>query len=104
MMTFEVNDKEYELKYNVKRVDMIEAVTKMPLMTTLTQNGGTLTRIDLVNYIAYGIKENGSDVFVSPKEGKELAEELIISEGYAKCLGMVLETIQEDCGFFFQGA
>lgn len=104
MTTFEFNEKEYELKYNSKRTDMIEAVTKTPLMTTLTQNGGTMTRIDLVNYMAYGIKESGADVFVNPKKGREIAEQLLESEGYAKCLGMVLETIQEDCGFFFQDA
>ena len=104
MITFEVDGKEYELKYNCKRTDLIESVTKTPLMATLTQNGGTMSRIDLVNYMAYGIKESGADLFVPPKVGRELAEILIQDEGYAKCLGMVLETLQEDCGFFFQDA
>lgn len=103
MKTFEVSGKEYELKYNTKRIDMIESMTRTPLMTTLTQNGGTLTRADLVTYMAYGIKESGSDTFVMPKMGQELSEALMMAEGYAKCLGMALEAIQEDCGFFFRG-
>lgn len=104
MITFEVNGKEYELKYNTKRADIIESVTKTPIMANITKNNGAMTRIDLVNYIAYGTKESGSDLFVNPKHGRDIAEQLIESEGYANCLGMVLETLQEDCGFFFQGA
>lgn len=103
MAAFEVDGKEYELKYNSKRTDMIESVTKTPLMTTITQNNGTMSRMDLVNYMAYGIKESGSDIFVLPKTGRELADRLILEEGYAKCLGRVLDALQRDCGFFFQG-
>lgn len=103
-MTFEVDENVYELRYDTKRTDMIESVTQKPLMVTITQNGGVMARVDLINYLAYGIKEEGKDIFVMPKQGREIAERMIQKEGYAKCLGMVLETLQEDCGFFFRSA
>lgn len=103
-MTFEVDGKEYELKYNEKRIDIIEKVTEKPLMAAITKNDGALSRLDLINYIAYGTKEMDSDVFVQPKIGRELAETLMHSVGYSECVGMVLQTLQEDCGFFFQDA
>ncbi len=100
----EINENEFELKYNTKRIDLIESVTKTPVMAAITQYGGAISRIDLVNYIAYGLKDAAEGTFLPSKQGKEMAEILIENEGYAKCLGIVLETLQEDCGFFFRDA
>nr|DAG80804.1 MAG TPA: tail assembly chaperone protein [Caudoviricetes sp.] len=32
---FKINEKNYELKYGIKRIEMIEAVTEMPVMSSL---------------------------------------------------------------------
>lgn len=97
----EIDGKQYELKYTTKRIDTIEAVTKIPVMSVLTQNNGILSRAHLETYIAFGLKEIGSDSFVDTGKAREMARALIETEGYGKCLGITIEAIDRDCGFFF---
>lgn len=97
----EVNGKEYELKYNLKRIELIESVTGMPTMAELQRTRGMIGVTSLKAYFAYGLKEEGLDVFVAPKKGMEMCEQLIEAEGYMNVCGMVLEAMQRDCPFFF---
>lgn len=83
---------------------MIEASTNMPTMAELQRTRGYLGIASLKTYFAYGLKEEGADIFVKPKEGIEICEELIESSGYEKVCGEVLESLQRDCPFFFQSA
>lgn len=101
---FEINGKNYVLKYNLKRVEMIENVVGMPTMAEMQAHRGMLGLTSLKTYFAYGLKEEGSDVFVKPKEGMMMAEAMIKNEGYLAVNGAVLETLERDCPFFFQGA
>lgn len=100
----EINGKKYVLKYNLKRVEMIENTVSMPIMAELANHKGMLSITALKTYFGYGLKEDGSDAFVAPKIGMEIAEKLIESEGYVKVNGLVIEAIERDCPFFFQGA
>ena len=102
MTGFEFNGKEYELKYSMKRIEMIESVTDMPTMAALQKYRGMLSLQQLKTYFAYAVKEVGSDVFLKPKDGLEMVETLIESEGYTDVCGLVLQSIQRDCPFFFQ--
>ena len=101
---FEIGKKMYVLKYNMKRVEMIENAVGMPMMAELAAHKGMLGLTALKTYFAYGLKEEGADVFVKPKDGMEMAEKLIESEGYIAVNGAVLEALERDCPFFFQGA
>lgn len=101
---FEINGKNYVLKYNLKRVEMIENVVGMPTMAEMQAHRGMLGLTSLKTYFAYGLKEEGSDVFVKPKEGMMMAEAMIESEGYISVNGAVLEALERDCPFFFRGA
>ena len=101
---FEINGKNYVLKYNLKRVEMIENAAGMPTMADLSSHKGMLGLTALKTYFAYGLKEEGSDAFVAPKKGMEMAEALIENEGYMSVNGAVLEALERDCPFFFQGA
>lgn len=101
---FEINGKNYVLKYNLKRVEMIENAVGMPTMAEMQAHRGMLGLTSLKTYFAYGLKEEGSDVFVKPKEGMTMAEALIKNEGYMAVNGSVLEALERDCPFFFQGA
>lgn len=101
---FEIGKKTYVLKYNMKRVEMIENAVGMPMMAELAAHKGMLGLTALKTYFAYGLKEEGADVFVKPKDGMEMAEKLIESEGYIAVNGAVLEALERDCPFFFQGA
>lgn len=101
---FEINGKTYVLKYNLKRVEMIENATGVPMMSDLYSHRSMMSLTALKTYFAYGLKEEGSDAFVAPKKGMEMAEALIESEGYLAVNGAVLEALERDCPFFFQGA
>ena len=96
------NGENYELKYNLKRIEMIEGVTNMPTLADIRRTGGMLSVATLKTYIAYGIKKEGADAFLAPKKGMEVAEALIESNGYANVCGLVMETLERDCPFFFR--
>ena len=98
----EYGGKNYVLKFNMKRIEMIESVTSMPTLAGLRRTGGMFGLTDLKAYITYGIKEDGADVFVRPKEAAEIAESLIKENGYAEVCAIVLEALERDCPFFFQ--
>lgn len=102
MSGFEYEGKEYELKFNQKRIEMIEAVTDMPTMAALRKYQGMLSLQALKVYFGYTVKEVGSDTFLKPKQGMEMAEVLIESEGYTDVCGLVLESLERDCPFFFR--
>lgn len=102
MSGFEFDGKEYELKYNLKRVEMIESVTEMPTMAALQAYKGMLSINQLKVYFGYAVKELGSDSFFPPKKGMEIAELMLETEGYTKVCGLVLECLDRDCPFFFQ--
>ena len=99
---FEVNGKEYELKFNLKRIDLIEKVMGKPLFGIFIQSQGALSIGEIENIFSYALKEKGSDSFVAPKEGAKHAEYLIQENGLPRVTAAILETLQEDCPFFFQ--
>ena len=101
---FEINGKNYVLKYNLKRVEMVENATGVPMMSDLYSHRSMMGLTALKTYFAYGLKEEGADTFVAPKKGMEMAEAMIENEGYLAVNGAVLEALERDCPFFFQGA
>lgn len=98
----EFNGKNYVLKYNIGRIEMIEASTGRPVLAEFNQNKGMLSIASLKLYFAYGLKEDGAAAFVPTREATEIAQRLIESEGYAKVCGLVVGAIERDCPFFFQ--
>lgn len=98
----EYNNKNYVLKYSQQRVELIENATKTPIMANLVVNKAMLTLSELKTYFAYGLKEEGSDIFVPTKQALKIADDLIEIEGYTAVLGAVMEALERDCPFFFQ--
>lgn len=101
---FEISGNEYELKYNLKRIELIEAATGEPLMASLQKNRAMLSISHLKIYFSLALKEVGADGFVPPKKGQEFAEALIESEGYEYVNMCIVEALQRDCPFFFRVA
>ena len=98
---FKINGKQYELKYNMKRIELIENVTGVSLMSAMHQNGGMLSIANLKVYVAYALREVGADVLVDIKDGIKLAEKLMTESDFVTVSGEVLEALQRDCPFFF---
>lgn len=93
--------KEYELKYNLKRIEMIESNTSLPTMAQISRTGGYFGISDLKVYLSVGLKEKGADVFVMPRPAEKIAEALI-EKDYKDACASVLEALERDCPFFFQ--
>lgn len=98
---FEFEGKEYTLKFNMKRIELIEERTEMPTIANIRRTGGCLGLADLKTYFAMGLKEPGADSFVMPRPAYEIAEKMIEEQGYAKVLEIVTEALERDCPFFF---
>lgn len=101
---FEYEGKNFELKFNIGRVELIEQQTEMPTLVQMKRTGGMLGLHELKIYFAYGLKEENADVFYPIKKGLEMCERLIETKGYTYVVGLVLESLERDCPFFFQDA
>lgn len=99
---FEVDGKQFELKFNLKRIDLIERMMGKPFMAIFIGNSGALSIGEIEAVFSYALKEVGTEVFVSPKEGIKHAEKLIETNGLPMVMGAILDKLQEDCPFFFQ--
>lgn len=98
----EFNGKQYVLRYSQQRIEMIESTTNAPILANLAKNNNMLSLSDLKTYFAYGLKENGEDIFVPIKKALEVAQQLVESLGYASLLQAVLEALERDCPFLCQ--
>lgn len=97
---FEFAGRQYELKYNLKRVEMIEDATGVPTLANMQRTGMRISQLKV--YLGYGLKEAGSDAFVAPKKALDLAEQMIEEMGFANATSLVIEALQRDCPFFFR--
>jgi hypothetical protein len=102
-MRFEIEGREYELKYNLKRVKMIEAAIGESLLGVMVKTNGCLSLQQLETCASMALREVEGNSFVAQGKGREFVE-VIENEGYTKVLEIVLEAIQRDCPFFFQNA
>lgn len=96
-----VGEKEYDLKYNLKRVESIENATGTPLMSALISSKGMMSLSQLKNCFCYGLKEPGSDSFIPLSAGQAVFEQALNEYGYAGLVSEVVEVLQRDCPFFF---
>lgn len=102
---FTIDGKDYELKYSLKRIDMIERATGESAMASLINSKGALSIAEIKTYIGYGLKgADDGDGFVSIPQGEKYAEQLLETLGYAPVLAQIMEALQRDCPFLFQGA
>lgn len=101
---FEYNGKEYELKFNIERIKLVENFLKLPTVADIAKTNGALSINAIEVYFGYCLKEVGSDTFVSRKEGAEIAEAMMKEKGYLAVNNMIIEKMAEDMPFLFQGA
>lgn len=101
---FEYNGKEYELKFNIERIKLVENFLKLPTVSDIVKTNGALSINAIEVYFGYCLKEVGSDTFVSRKEGAEIAEAIMKEMGYLAVNNMIIEKMAEDMPFLFRGA
>ena len=101
-MLLKIGEKEYELKYSLKRVETIESTTGTPLMASITSSRGMMPLTLLKSCFCYGLKEPGSDSFIPLPSGQVLFEQALTEHGYAGLVSVIIEALQRDCPFFFQ--
>lgn len=99
-MMLNIGGKHYELRYSLKRIALIEDAVGMPTVSELRKYNNLLRLSALKVYIAFGLKEAGSDQFVSTEDGAKLAELYVKDSGYYNANETVLKAIQKDCPFF----
>ena len=97
----ELNEKNYELKYNTRVIENIENVTGKPLVATMVNTNGMMSISDLRQYIALALYTT-EGTKVSPKQGSEVFNILLKEKGYVFLAQLVAVTVQRDCPFFFQ--
>lgn len=97
----QINDQEYELKYSLKRLSLIERVTGKSTMSIMVNSKGMFTVADLMTYFAYGLKESGSEVYVQNKKAMDIAEQ-VVEQSYIECMTYVAEALERDCPFLFR--
>lgn len=102
----EYQDKLYELKFNLKRVELIEAAMGKSIMAACVaaDKNGLMQLRDLKAFYAYGLKETGAPVFVAPGAAREICEGLIEEIGYIPTVRLVQAALMRDLPFFFRTA
>lgn len=99
---FKIEENDYELKYDLKRIELIEQATGTSMMSAIASTRGMMGILQLKNCFCYGLKSAGSDTFVQGKKAAELFEKALTEHGYAGVVEIVIDAIQRDCPFFFQ--
>lgn len=101
---FEYNGKEYELKFNLERLKLIENAINASFVSKMTSTNGALPISDIETCFKYCLKETGSDVFVPAKEAISIAEKLLKTKGYLYVDNLIIEKMAKDIPFLFQSA
>lgn len=100
---FTIDGKEYELKFSLKRIDMIEAVTGGSVMNALVGTKGMLSLAEIRAFMSYGLKGTGEgEGYVSPPQGAKYADILIEELGYTSVVAPIMEALERDCPFLFR--
>lgn len=97
----QINGEHYELKYTIRTLEQIEAALGKGVMTTIRQAGAFLGMVELKTLFGFALfSEDGKKI--SPKQGMQICEDLMIEEGYNKVNELVITTMGKDLPFLFQ--
>lgn len=100
---FEIEGKDYELKFNLKRIQLIEdSLGGKSFMSMAKETKGLFGVTELMTMTAFALRETGEDIFLPYKKAMEIAETFLCTKGYETVCEAVLEQIQKDCPFFFR--
>ena len=96
---FEVDGVVYALKFNMKKLKTVEAVTKTSVIGEISRNNGVLS---LEQLFSFGLVEEKTNEPVKQKKALEMFEKVIENNGLLTVNLAVVEKLQEDLGFMFR--
>ena len=99
---FTVNGVTYTLKYNVKKVKIIEMATKTSLIADMARGNGVLPLQTLETAFTHALVEEVTNNVVKPSEAQEMFEKVLEENGYITLNTAIVEKIQSDLGFMFR--
>lgn len=98
---FEVDGKIYELKYNMQTLERIEQATGQSIAGLFNKSQGLLSISEIKIYFGMALfNEQGNRV--GQKQAMDIAEELMMAEGYMKINEAIIVALNNDCPFLFQ--
>lgn len=97
-------NKKYYLKYNLKRVQMIENAIKKPIMEVM--RSGNLSIQELIAIVGFGMVPEHGNYSINPKNGFKIAEDILNTQkgSYLTLSDEVAVALERDCPFFFPAA
>jgi len=103
---FTYKDKQYELKFTIGRLKLIERAAdgKSAMSQLAASENGMMSLASCERFFSFGLKEAGSDSFCTPQKGAEVCDDLIQDEGYSHVIRLIQETLYHDCPFLFRAA
>ena len=104
-MIFRAQETEYELKFDPKRVKLIEhELGGESLMTAVygKNRDGLMSLTALDAFFQYGTKEAGADAFLPPKKASAVGEAYLTENGYMQAVQLITQALADDMGFLFR--
>lgn len=99
---FKVNDVDYVLKYNTKKMKTIEMVTKTSIIGEVTKNNGLMSIATLEALFSLALVEVATNAPVKQKEAVEMFEKVVEEKGLISVNTAIVEKLQDDMGFLFR--
>lgn len=98
-----VDEKQYELKYNEKTIEIVESITGTAFMDYIINGKAMFPLAVLRQYFANAVYlVDGGKAPV--EQGQNIFENVLKEKGYSFVNMLIVTTIQRDCPFFFRGA
>ena len=95
---FELGNEIYELRYDLKRVEMLESGTGMTIVDII-QSVPSIARMKMLLGVALF---NSAGNPVSTQRGTEIATDIIQKYGLLESFTKAINKVSEDCAFLFQ--
>lgn len=103
---FTVEEQEYTLTFNRKKVQQVENGLKVSLMAEIKNTGGAISLTLLQTLFTVGLaelsSEEGKNKQVHGKKAEEIYDEVLSANGYQDLSNVVLQKLYDDMGFLFR--
>jgi len=103
---FTVEDQEYTLTFNRKKIQQVENGLKVSIMAEIKNTGGAISLTLLQTLFTVGLAEisgeEGRNKQVHGKKAEEIYDEVLEANGYQDLSNVVLQKLYDDMGFMFR--